>query len=132
MIITQLRTYNATDTMSTLFLNGEQLLGRVLEDVGRPAGVKIQDQTCIPEGVYKVTITHSPQFRKEMMLLSNMPDGSIQRDDVRFTGIRVHRGTNTSHTAGCPLYAHYEELQAKVAIALNRGEPVYWVIGKAV
>lgn len=130
MIINQFRTYRATDTTSTLHVDGEKQPGVVIEDVGRPQGVKIQDQTCIPEGVYKVAITPSARFKKPMMLLSNMPDGSIQRDDVRFTGIRVHKGTNTDHTAGCPLYSHYEALQERVQKEIDAGKSVYWIIGR--
>ena len=53
-----------------MLVNGKDY-GTALEDVGRPAGVKVQDETCIPEGVYKVAITGSPTFGKPLMILYN-------------------------------------------------------------
>lgn len=132
MIINQLRTYNKDDTTSELYLNGKKLEGEVLEDVGRPQGVKIAEHTCIPEGAYRVVINRSPRFGKDMMLLHNWPDLSVRGDDIKFTGIRVHAGTNTTHTAGCPLYRDYVVLQAKVQKALDAGEDVHWIITRAV
>ena len=128
MIITQLREYLKDSTISELFVNGDLQPGMILEDIGRTNGVKIQDETCIPEGVYRVTITPSARFGKDMLLLFNRPDYSVQNDGIKFTGIRVHRGANTSHTAGCLLYSGYEALQARVAAELAAGREVLWVI----
>jgi hypothetical protein len=104
----------------------------VIEDVGRPTGVKIPGKTCIPEGVYNVTITMSNKFKKPMILLSNMPDGSIFRNDVTFSGIRVHSGITVDHTEGCPLYQDYEKLQVRIQEALARKEQVLWIISKGI
>ena len=128
MIINQFRTYLKDKTVSQLFSNSV-CIGTTLEDVGRPAGVKIQAETCIPEGVYKVAISHSPRFDKNMMVLYNITnDHSVERDGVRFTGVRVHRGSNIQHTEGCILHKNYEELQKDVQASLDKGEDVYWVI----
>lgn len=132
MIINQIRTYHEARTVSVLYENGVALHGAVIEDVGRPEGVKIAGKTCIPEGVYNVSITASPKFRKPMILLSNKEDGSIQRGDISFSGIRVHSGTSVEHTEGCPLYQDYEALQARIQSALDRKEQVLWIISKGI
>ena len=72
-------------TISELFVNGDLQPGMVLEDIGRTNGVKIQDETCIPEGAYRVTITPSARFGKDMLLLFNRPDYSVQNDGIKFT-----------------------------------------------
>jgi hypothetical protein len=132
MIINQIRTYHETRTVSVLYEDGVTLHGAVIEDVGRPAGVKVPGKTCIPEGVYNVSITPSPKFKKPMILLSNKADGSIQRHDISFTGIRVHAGISVDHTEGCPLFQDYEKLQARIQEALDRKEKVLWIINKGV
>lgn len=131
MIINQLRTYFKDQTSSELYLDGVKLEGTCLEDVGRPDGVKIQDETCIPEGVYKVQITHSPAFKKRLILLYNDPDLSVRDGNVKWTGIRVHAGVNTGHTAGCVLFKDYQALQMKIQTALDNGEQVSWIISRA-
>ena len=128
MIITSLRTYQQQKTVGRVFVNGEYF-GNSVEDVGRPQGVKIPAETSIPEGVYKVSITHSNKFKKPMMVLYNHDsDHSVRRDDIKFTGIRVHDGVNPSQTAGCILIHEYEIIQYKVQQAIDEGKEVYWVI----
>jgi len=58
MIVNQLRTYSEDCTESDLYINGLQYC-YVLEDIGRPHGVKVPRETCIPEGHYKAVITRS-------------------------------------------------------------------------
>lgn len=131
MIVNQLRTYKINETTSTLYVDGIKLTGSVLEDVGRPSGVKIQDETCIPEGVYGVTITQSTRFNKPMILLYNDPaDLSIRDGLAKWTGIRVHDGRTTAHTAGCPLYPQYAALQAMIQAELDAKQKVYWIISR--
>jgi len=127
MIINHLRTYEKSCTVADVYVDGKYF-GDTLEDVGRPTGVKVYAETCIPEGVYKVTISYSNRFKQPMMLLYNQDDFSIENGGVRFTGIRVHGGTNVEHTAGCPLLLGYEALQAQVAVVLDADGDVFWVI----
>ena len=130
MIINQFRDYQKDKTVSSIYVDGKYF-GESLEDVGRPSGIKIQDETCIPECVYSVAITRSNRFSKDMMVLYNVEDDhSVEVGGVRFTGIRVHRGVTTAHTAGCVLLARYEVLQAMVQECLDEGEYVFWVINK--
>jgi len=138
MNIVQFRTYKKDHTESRLEIHGVEFC-QVLEDVGRPHGVKINAETCIPEGHYKAVITRSTRFQKDMILLYNQDDMSVERFGVRFTGIRVHGGNNTKHTAGCPLVGHNlvdgrlsnsasTELHNLVQSALDNGEIINWII----
>jgi hypothetical protein len=141
VILLQLRTYRPTFTESRLLANGSYA-GVILEDVGRPTGVKLPGETCLPEGIYRVTISHSPKFDRRMILLYNQNDHAVDVNGVRFTGIRVHEGTNVSHTDGCMLYGAainthgiltkggLLELEQAVGTALQNKESVFWVIGR--
>ena len=130
MIINLFREYLIDKTIGALFVDGKPF-GETLEDCGRPTGVKIQDETCVPEMVCRVAITRSSRFGKDMMILYNVEeDHSIECNGVRYTGIRVHRGVTIAHTAGCILLSNYEDLQAMVQERLDAGEEVFWVISK--
>lgn len=144
MIITTLRTYKKDHTDGVVFVNGTQF-GYSLEDAGRPQGVKIPEETAIPEGAYKVLITHSPAFQRQMIIVFNVDDDhSIERKGVRFTGIRMHGGNNIEHTAGCLMVAQHTDNKGKiwgsleleltnmVQDALDEGQEVYWVISEAI
>jgi hypothetical protein len=132
MIINQLRRYFKDRTTSELYVDGVKLIGACLEDVGRPQGVKIQDETCIPEGVYGVKITESNRFKKPLILLYNQPaDLSVVDGNVKWTGIRVHAGVTTEHTAGCILFKAYPALQDMIQAEIDAKQPVYWIIGRS-
>ncbi len=64
-----------------------------LEDVER-LGPKINGQTAIPTGLYKVIITMSPRFGRLLPLLVDVPG---------FDGIRIHPGNTADDTHGCLL-----------------------------
>lgn len=83
------RTNNST--IGELFLNGK-FECYTLEDVERP--VKIQNQTAIPKGKYKVIINQSVRFKQLMPLLLNVPN---------FSGVRIHSGNHKDNTEGCIL-----------------------------
>lgn len=105
LIITQIREYKKDRTLSKIYLNGN-FFCHALEDVARPPGVKIKGETCVPEGVYNFTINYSNRFKRDMVLLYNKDDFSLERQGVRFTGIRVHGGNDIQDTYGCVLAAH--------------------------
>jgi len=131
MIINVFRRYEKDKTVGQVFVDGK-VFGTSLEDIGRPNGVKISEETCIPEGAYKVEISWSPKFQRQLMILSNSPGMEINRFGTKWTGIRIHAGSKTAHTAGCPLINNYNELQELVRAAIDRAEPVYAVFSEAV
>lgn len=56
--------------------------------------VKVVNQTAIPVGSYKVTITYSNRFQKLLPLINNVKG---------FSGIRIHSGNTKEDTSGCIL-----------------------------
>lgn len=74
-----------------------QYLCNILEDKFRGNDLskcKVAGQTCIPEGNYKIIMSYSPRFDRELPLLVNVPF---------FSGVRIHSGTTAEHTEGCLL-----------------------------
>lgn len=140
MIINQLRKYEDDHTESRLYVPGIDRDMHALEDVGRPVGVKLKGKTCIPEGVYNVSVSRSARFGKDMLLLSNTEDGAVEKDGIRFTGIRPHGGNDVDDTEGCPLCNFNSDgkgtqwgrasdlIFQTVKQRINNGERVVWVI----
>jgi hypothetical protein len=63
-----------------------------LEDVERE--VKIKGITAIPKGTYKVGISFSNRFQKDLPILFNV---------LNFEGVRIHSGNVAENTEGCIL-----------------------------
>lgn len=62
--------------------------------------VKIYGETAIPYGTYKISVTYSPKFKRDLPLLENVPN---------FEGIRIHRGNTAKDTSGCILLGENKE-----------------------
>lgn len=68
-----------------------------LEDVVREGDifvVKVPGATAISAGRYRVRISFSPRFQRELPEVLNVPN---------FTGIRIHTGNIAGDTEGCVL-----------------------------
>jgi len=78
-------------TVGILYIN-DKFFCYTLEDVVRPVGEKIMGKTAIPWGKYRVVITYSNRFKKELPLLIAVPN---------FVGIRIHAGNKAEDTEGC-------------------------------
>lgn len=89
------REYSETTTLGRLFVNGSDFC-YTLEDKVRPKGQKVQAQTAIPAGSYKVIIDFSNRFQKNMIHILNVP---------MFEGVRIHGGNTAANTEGCILVA---------------------------
>ena len=138
--IVQKRKYYQNYTESELFVPELNKDIWVLEDIVRPAGIKFPGETCIPECIMRVSISHSTRFKREMMLLSNQSDFSVEKAGVRFTGIRPHGGNKIDDTHGCPLCNYHtdhkgsqwgrasDEIIKVVKQWLADGEDVFWII----
>lgn len=53
---------------------------------------KVYGETAIPLGTYKIEITYSPKFKKNLPLLYNVKG---------FEGIRIHSGNTAKDSLGC-------------------------------
>lgn len=86
------RDVRGTDcTLGKLFVDGAFDCYTV-EDVVRPDGEKIHGKTAIPEGRYRVSVSRSPRFGRDLPLLENVPN---------FEGVRIHPGNTAADTEGC-------------------------------
>lgn len=88
-------------TIGQLYVNGEFFCNTV-EDVDRGLNqnmteaqvlkVKVKDETAIPTGTYKLEVTMSPKFKRELIMVCDVPG---------FVGIRMHRGNYAKDSSGC-------------------------------
>lgn len=74
-----------------------------LEDKVREPGVKVPSETAIPTGRYKLGITFSTRFQREMVLVQDVP---------MFQGIRMHGGNGPQDTEGCVIVARNRNSRA--------------------
>lgn len=89
-------------TEGELYVNGVYFC-KTLEDTNRDLNKngqfdnnekKVYGETCIPYGKYKVILSYSPKFKRELPEILEVPD---------FQGIRIHRGNKVADTLGCIL-----------------------------
>ena len=71
----------------------------------------------IPVGIYAISVTWSPRFKRMLPLVMQVPGRS---------GIRFHRGTKPEHSKGCILVsaAMEQELTAKWLALQASNEPI--------
>lgn len=74
-----------------------------LEDVARANGVKIPGITAIPQGSYKLIVSESVRFKKELPLIYSpeSTDLSIESWGKKWSGIRLHAGNTAADSEGC-------------------------------
>lgn len=80
-----------TTTLGKLFVN-DIFECFTLEDKVRE--IKYAGITAIPAGTYKVIVTWSPRFKRQLPLLIDVPG---------FDGVRIHPGNDHTDTEGCIL-----------------------------
>lgn len=96
--------------------------------------IKIKGNTCIPYGVYNVTITYSFKFKRDLPLINNVKG---------FEGIRIHSGNTPIDTSGCILPGlnkikgkvinskeTTEKLISLINASLSKGEKVTLIVIK--
>lgn len=93
-------------TIGKLYIDGQYFsdtiedvvrhLPAVCPDTSKGRGCKCKEKvyarTAIPEGTYKVTMEHSPRFKRRLPYLHDVP---------HFLGILIHSGNTDVDSAGC-------------------------------
>lgn len=79
-----------------------------LEDEARPSGVKIPAFTCIPDGEYKVKLTYSNRFKRDLPIIYTHEEFNgeayvIVDGKHVWRGVRIHPGNTDADTEGCIL-----------------------------
>ena len=97
-LLVQRKPSNEECTLGELFVNGSHEC-YTLEDVIRETGAmvsewKVPGATAIPSGRYRVIITFSKHFGRDMPEVVDVPG---------FTGVRIHWGNEAADTDGCLL-----------------------------
>jgi hypothetical protein len=85
----------ADRTLGVLLFDGIHFC-HTLEDIVRPTGIKVNGETAIPAGIYRLSLENSPKFGKNCPSILGVPG---------FSGVRVHGGNGPKDTNGCPLVA---------------------------
>ena len=131
MNITLIRKYKLpTYTIGKLYIDGEYFCD-TLEDkdrgltdsmtVGEISKIKIKKETAIPTGTYKVTITYSNRFKKNMPLINDVKG---------FEGIRIHSGNTNQDTEGCVLVG-FNKVKGNVINSRDTYNKLFSVLSKS-
>lgn len=104
--------YTGKSTIGRLFLNGE-FECYTLEDCARGEATKVPGATSIPAGTYRLAITFSNRFQRQLPQLLQVPG---------FEGIRIHPGNTDADTEGCILVGQTqaENFVGKSRLAFNQ------------
>ncbi len=97
------REEHPTLTFGKLY-KGDVYMAETLEDPFRGKDY-VKDDTCIPYGRYRLIISFSNRFQKQMIQVVNVRGSNILFHGVSIDacGIRLHGGNSTHDTLGCPL-----------------------------
>ena len=131
MILTLDRKYKLpTYTIGKLYIDGEYFCD-TLEDkdrgltdsmfVSEISKIKIKKETAIPTGTYKVTITYSNRFKKNMPLINNVKG---------FEGIRIHSGNTNQDTEGCILVG-FNKVKGNVINSRDTYNKLFSILSKS-
>ena len=119
-----------TYTIGKLYIDGEYFCD-TLEDkdrgltdsmfVSEISKIKIKKETAIPTGTYKVTITYSNRFKKNMPLINDVKG---------FEGIRIHSGNTDKDTEGCILVG-FNKVKGNVINSRDTYNKLFSVLSKS-
>ena len=93
--------FGVDSTGGLLYLDGVHV-GYTCEDERRP--VKVQNETCIPAGRYRVKLRDAGGMNERYKKRFNEHKGMLHLQDVpNFTWIYIHPGNTDDDTSGCIL-----------------------------
>jgi hypothetical protein len=140
MIITLIRRWFKQDyTIGDLYIDGNWFSNTVedkdrgLDDsmmVDEIKKKKVYGETAIPYGTYKVSITYSPKFKKNLPLVEGVKG---------FEGIRIHSGNTAKDSLGCIIVGKNKKVgmvldsratMEKLMKVLNTKENIWLIIRK--
>ena len=138
MHIKEIRTiFTAISASGKIFINGRYYCESLADRV-QLYGIKVPGETAVPPCLCNVIIDRSRRFGRDMLLIYNRKDYSIEVNNIRFTGIRAHGGNTHKDVGGCTAVAQHRKnddkiygsmerpLLALVRDAIAKGEIVYW------
>ncbi|MES2285819.1 MAG: DUF5675 family protein [Bacteroidota bacterium] len=98
------REEHPTKTFGKLY-NGNVYLNETLEDKVRSESEYVKSETAIPYGRYRLSISYSNRFKKQMILITNVRGGSIKYhgNSIDTLGVRIHGGNDEGDSIGCIL-----------------------------
>ena len=99
--------FTPTETLGSLFVDGK-FFCYTLEDAVR--SIKLQDQTAIDKGKYRVILSLSNRFKRLMPEVLNVQN---------FAGIRIHGGNTNLDSSGCILVGEHRYLNKPNPIKKN-------------
>ena len=113
-------------TLGRFYYRGLTTIGRMifpdqrsfwtLEDCVRGWGIKDGKNTAIPAGKYKMTVSMSGKFGREMVMIYTEDNKyELKAGGIEFKGIRAHGGLTHLHTWGCIIIAHNRPTESTVA-----------------
>jgi hypothetical protein len=136
-ILVQRKTLTNKTTIGNLLIDGQHFC-YTLEDVVRevegepPVRWKINGETAIPRGKYKVKVSYSPHFEKYLPEILDVPG---------WTNVRFHGGNGPEDSEGCLLVGSaqalnriwncakvVDSLTSKILFAIKAGETVWLTI----
>lgn len=119
-----------TYTIGKLYINGKYFCD-TLEDkdrgltddmtVSEISNIKIKNKTAIPTGTYKITITYSNRFKKNMPLINDVKG---------FEGIRIHSGNTDKDTEGCVLVG-FNKVKGNVINSRDTYNKLFSILSKS-
>jgi hypothetical protein len=97
---------SARTTIGELYIN-DSFFCYTLEDTVRAYGIKVPRETAIPQGIYKVNVTRSTRFKRDLPMVFTESNGyELINGGISFKGIRFHGGNTHKNTEGCILVAY--------------------------